>query len=66
MKGDVVSRLLPPDQQTETQPDAVCQDMQYTAVLGTVEQFSPALWALAVEQNVPHAGQVAVTADGGP
>lgn len=66
MKVGVVSRLLPPDQQTETQPDAVCQDMQYTAVLGTVEHFAPALWALAVEQNVPYAGQVAVTADGAP
>jgi hypothetical protein len=38
--------------------------LHYTAVLGDVEQVSPALWALAVQQNVPHAGHVAVTADG--
>jgi hypothetical protein len=64
LKVGVVSNLLPPHQQTQAQPDAVCQDLHYTAVLGNVEQFAPALWALAVEQNVPYAGQVAVTADG--
>lgn len=63
-KTGVVGTLLPPQQQREAQPDAVCQDMHYTAVLGSVEQFAPALWALAVEQNVPYAGHVAVTADG--
>jgi hypothetical protein len=65
-KTGVVSTLLPPEQQHEKQPDAVCQDMHYTAVLGSVEQFAPALWALAVQQQVPYAGQVAVTADGAP
>jgi hypothetical protein len=63
-KTGVVSTLLPPEQQGEQQPDAVCQDMHYTAVLGSVEQFAPALWALAVQQQVPYAGHVAVTADG--
>jgi hypothetical protein len=65
-KTGVVSTLLPPEQQDEKQPDAVCQEMHYTAVLGSVEQFAPALWALAVQQQVPYAGQVAVTADGAP
>lgn len=65
-KTGVVSTLLPPDQQSEKQPDTVCQDMHYTAVLGSVEQFAPALWALAVQQQVPYAGHVAVTADGTP
>jgi hypothetical protein len=65
-KTGVISTLLPPAQQTETQADAVCQDSHYTAVLGSVEQFAPALWALAVEQHVPYAGHVAVTADGAP
>ncbi|MHB8629762.1 MAG: hypothetical protein ACYDBJ_18970 [Aggregatilineales bacterium] len=60
----MVSSLLPPQQQSDTQADAVCDDLHYTAVLGTVEQFAPALWALAVEQRVPYAGHVAVTADG--
>ena len=38
--------------------------MDYTAVLGEVQQFSPALWALAVKHDVPYAGRTAVTADG--
>lgn len=36
----------------------------YTAVIGAVERFSAAFWALAVEQQVPYAGQTVVTADG--
>jgi hypothetical protein len=65
-KSGVVSTLLPPVQQRETQTDALCQDIHYTAVLGSVAQFAPALWALAVQQQVPYAGHVAVTADGAP
>jgi hypothetical protein len=40
------------------------QQVAYTAVLGDVEQFSPALWALAVTHEVPTAKQSSVTADG--
>lgn len=40
------------------------QQLAYTAVLGDVEQFSPALWALAVAHEVPTAKQSSVTADG--
>ena len=36
----------------------------YRAVLGTVDEFAPALWALAVERQVPQAAEVSVTADG--
>ena len=36
----------------------------YTAVLGDVAAFRPALWALAVQRAVPYAGDVAVIADG--
>jgi len=39
-------------------------NMTYRAVLGTVEAFAPALWALAVERQVPQAADVAVVADG--
>lgn len=39
-------------------------DMDYTAVLGSVDQFGKAMWALAVEHDVPYAGRTAVTADG--
>jgi len=40
------------------------QNMGYTAVLGDVEQFRPALWALAVAHALPSARQSSVTADG--
>jgi hypothetical protein len=40
------------------------QQLAYTAVLGDVEHFGPALWALAVAQAVPTARQSSVTADG--
>ncbi len=39
-------------------------NMAYRAVLGTVDEFAPALWALAVEKQVPQAAEVSVTADG--
>ena len=39
-------------------------NMTYRAVLGTHLEFAPALWALAVERDVPQAADVAVTADG--
>jgi len=38
--------------------------LQYTACVGSVDDFSPRLWQLAVQQQVPYAGHVAVTADG--
>ncbi len=58
-----MSSLLPPAQQREDQPEAVCHAMHYTAVFGTIEQFAPAVWPLAVDQNVPYAGRVTVVAD---
>ncbi len=36
----------------------------YRAVLGTVNEFAPALRALAVEHQVPQAADLSVTADG--
>jgi hypothetical protein len=39
-------------------------NMTYRAVLGDNEAFAPALWALAVERQVPQAADVTVTADG--
>jgi hypothetical protein len=38
--------------------------MRYCGVLGDVTAFEPALWALAVEHDIPYAGFVVVTADG--
>jgi hypothetical protein len=40
------------------------QHISYTAVLGSVEQFAPGRWALAVEQDVPTAADSSVTSDG--
>jgi hypothetical protein len=39
-------------------------NMTYRAVLGSVDEFAPCLWALAVERQVPQAANVAVVADG--
>lgn len=39
-------------------------NMAYRAVVGSVDDFAPALWALAVERAVPQAAEVVVTADG--
>lgn len=39
-------------------------NVTYTAVLGTVQQFAPALWALAVAHDIPTAAESSVTADG--
>lgn len=39
-------------------------DIHYTAILGSKDQFTPALWALAVDHNLPTAKERAVVADG--
>jgi hypothetical protein len=36
----------------------------YTAFLGNPQEFAPALWRLAVDHDIPHADDSAVTADG--
>ncbi len=38
--------------------------ISYTAVLGDVKRFAPALWCLAVQRDVPQAHDSSVTADG--
>jgi hypothetical protein len=65
--GTVCDLVVTPERDRETgewvdQVHGV--NLTYRAVLGTVDQFAPALWALAVERQVPQATQVAVTADG--
>jgi len=40
--------------------------MRYCAVVAEVTAFAQTFWALAVEQAVPYAGLVVVTADGAP
>jgi hypothetical protein len=36
----------------------------YAAVLGDVDAFAPALWALAVTQDFPRTAETCITADG--
>jgi hypothetical protein len=63
LKVGVVGRLRPPWEIAAT--DTLrSHDLHYTAVLGNPDDFATALWQLAVDQRVPYAGQVAVTADG--
>lgn len=65
LKVGVVSTLTPPQDQPDELRDApLGTDLHYVAVLGDVEAFACALWGLAVQQLVPYAGHVAVTADG--
>jgi len=53
------------DPQTGEEIDLPCiETRHYTAVLGDVGQFAPALWAIAVEQDLPRAARSSVTADG--
>lgn len=40
------------------------KEMDYRAVIGSVDEFDPALWALAVKHQVPYAGRLVVVADG--
>lgn len=61
---DVVSRPGQ-DPQTGEAVDLPCIDTRrYTAVLGDVGQFAPALWAIAVAHDLPRAARASVTADG--
>jgi hypothetical protein len=61
---DVEARLErnPQTQQLDEMAHGV--NIHYTAVVGTKEAFTPALWALAVDHALPTAKERAVVADG--
>lgn len=40
------------------------EHIHFCGVVGSVGEFAPALWALAVQQTVPTAAEVVITADG--
>lgn len=61
---DVEMRLERNPQTEELDEMAHGVDLHYTAVLGTKEAFTPALWALAVAHDLPTAKDRAVVADG--
>jgi hypothetical protein len=61
---DVETRLERNPQTQELDEMAHGVNVHYTAVLGSKEDLTPALWALAVEQDVPTARERAVVGDG--
>lgn len=61
---DIATRLERNPQTQELDDMAHGVNVHYTAALGTKEDFSPALWALAVERDVPTAKERAVIGDG--
>jgi hypothetical protein len=61
---DVVQRPAPDPVTGEPVEQAHGVNIAYTAVLGSVQQFAPALWAAAVAHQVPQATDTSVTADG--
>ena len=63
LKVGGIGTLSPPWELDEAHP-ARSHALHYTACLGGVDDFAPVLWQLAMQQQVPYAGQVAVTADG--
>lgn len=61
---DVELRLERDQRTAELVERAHGVNMAYTAVLGSVDRFAPALWALAVAHDVPSACNSSVSADG--
>jgi hypothetical protein len=65
--GTVYDIVPATERDAETGEDVVVargEHIAYRAVLGSVDEFAPAYWALAVEREVPQAAEVVTTADG--
>ncbi len=62
MKVGLVSGIRHQWQQTHHKIKLI--DIDYTAIIGGVDQFKDAMWELAVRHDVIYAGRSAVTADG--
>lgn len=61
---DVECRLERNPQSGELDEMAHGVNVHYTAILGSKDEFRPALWALVVQQNLPTARKRSVVADG--
>jgi hypothetical protein len=61
---DVAQRWVRDPQTGDTVAQPCATHIGYTAVLGDVTAFAPALWKLAVDKEVPLAARSSVTADG--
>jgi len=70
LKVGLVADLPRPTAVAKRQPNEAegvrLSHLRYCALVGEVAPFAQRLWALAVEQAVPYAGLVVVTADGAP
>ena len=64
--GDIEQDAEWDPQSQEEVPAVRVRNVGYAAVLGSPEVFGPAMWALAVEKEVPQAADTCVTADGAP
>lgn len=62
--SDIERRLERNPKSQELEEMAHGVNVHYTAVLGSKDDFTPALWALAVEQDVPTALKRATVGDG--
>ena len=60
---DITTRLEYDEETGEPVERVHAVNVGYTAVLGSVETFKPALWALAVAHDVPRAARSSITAD---
>lgn len=63
LKVGVIGTLVPPWELVASETSR-SHDLHYTAQLGGVDAFATPLWQLAVQQQVPYAGHVVITADG--
>jgi len=61
---DIEMRLERNPQTQELDEMAHAVDTHYTAVLGSKDEFTPVLWALAVDHDIPTARERAVVSDG--
>ena len=61
---DVEQRLERDPVTAEVVEQAHGVNVAYTAVVGSVDEFAPALWTLAVNHDVPRAANSSVVADG--
>lgn len=61
---DIEQRLERDVHTRQLEPHAHAAQVRYAAVLGSKDQFAPALWALAVQHQVPTAHESCVCADG--
>jgi hypothetical protein len=61
---DIVAHNIPDPETGEPMAIPGAVNIGYTAVLGDVQQFAPALWKLAVDHQVPCAARSGVIGDG--